>query len=70
MPHPIGMTFTLSGMALLSQAHTFELMALAAGWGAARHEDELDRVRARLRQARTGRSFLDLDPRLETALVA
>jgi FSR family fosmidomycin resistance protein-like MFS transporter len=28
---PIGMTFTLSGMALLSQAHTFELMALAAG---------------------------------------
>ena len=28
---PIGMTFTLSGMALLSQAHTFEWMALAAG---------------------------------------
>lgn len=28
---PIGMTFTLSGMILLSQAHTFGLMALAAG---------------------------------------
>lgn len=51
-------------------AEAARLMALAAGWGAARREDELDRVRARLRQARTGRSFLDLDPRLETALVA
>ena len=28
---PIGMSFTLGGMALLSQAHTFPLMALAAG---------------------------------------
>ncbi|MBX3738476.1 MAG: MFS transporter [Candidatus Didemnitutus sp.] len=28
---PVGMTFTLGGMALLSQAHTFSLMALAAG---------------------------------------
>ncbi|WP_415910199.1 MFS transporter [Oleiharenicola sp. Vm1] len=28
---PVGMGFTLGGMALLSQAHTFPLMALAAG---------------------------------------
>jgi FSR family fosmidomycin resistance protein-like MFS transporter len=28
---PVGMTVTLSGMALLSQAHSFPLMALAAG---------------------------------------
>ncbi len=28
---PVGMTFTLGGMVLLSQAHTFPLMALAAG---------------------------------------
>jgi len=28
---PVGMTFTLGGMALLSQAHTYALMVLAAG---------------------------------------
>jgi MFS transporter, FSR family, fosmidomycin resistance protein len=28
---PVGMSFTLAGMALLSQAHTFPLMVLAAG---------------------------------------
>ena len=46
------------------------LMAQAAGWAAARRGDELERVRARLREARTGRSFLDLDPHAERVLVA
>jgi glycerol-3-phosphate dehydrogenase len=60
-------TAGVPGEAALAEAA--RLMAGACGWSPARCQAELDAVRDRLRLARTGRSFLDADPR-EPALVA